>query len=641
MKKQLSFFTFFLVATLGINAQTILFQENFESHPLTTFVHSYDNAAIPNESLECGKTSVGTASFFNSTNMNFKEEENNTVFLGVNAEEPCGGYYNTDVKVENVDLSGVDELYFQCRYFMTSPLDWGSNVLKITLKKDALIHEISTEFTVEDAWTDVALALPNTFIQEGVSIEINIGGEGVAIDNISIADEILTVEEEEEETDDSVLFQEDFETFPLTTFVHSYDNSEIPNEGLACGKASVGTATYFNSTNLDFKPEENNSIFLGVNTEEPCGGYYNTDVKVENVDLSGVDELYFQCRYFMTSPLDWGSNILTVTFKKDALVHEISSEFTVEDAWTDLELALPNTLIQEGVTIEIKIGGEGVAIDNISIVDEIEEEEEEEEEETDDSILFQEDFETFPLTTFVHSYDNAAVPNENLECGKASVGTTTYFNSTSLDFKNDENDSVFLGINTEEPCGGIYDTKVKVENVDLSGVDELFFQCRYFMTSPLDWGETAIKVTFKKDALVHEITSEFSEEDAWTDLEVALPNTFIQEGVTIEIEMKGEGVALDDLFVTKEAKTDGELSIDQNVLEMVKIYPNPTENSINIQHKNKISEISVYDLNGTLLKSEMNTKDGKVSFENYSKGFYIVKVKDEKGNLFIQKVLKK
>ncbi|WP_196895383.1 T9SS type A sorting domain-containing protein [Aureivirga marina] len=369
MKKQLHLFTLFILSTIGLNAQTILFQENFESAPITSMVHSYDNSEIPTDNLTCGKSSIGTTAFFNSTDLDFKNAENSTVFLGINTHDPCGGIYSTDLKAENLDLSGVSQLYFQCRYFISTPKDWGPSTIEFKFTKGSTTHEITSEFTVEDAWTNMSVALPTSLIQEDVKMEIKLGGEGIAIDDIYLADEVITVDPVD---NPSILFEEDFETFPLTSsFVHSYDGAEIPQNNLECGKASVGDATYFNSTNLDFLESENDSDYLGINTEEPCGGFYNTNVKVENVDLSGVSELFFQCRYFLTSPLDWGDTSLKVTFSKGTTTHVIESEFSVEDKWTNMSVALPAALIQEDVKIEIRLEGEGVAIDDIFVADEV------------------------------------------------------------------------------------------------------------------------------------------------------------------------------------------------------------------------------------------------------------------------------
>jgi len=75
------------------------------------------------------------------------------------------------------------------------------------------------------------------------------------------------------------------------------------------------------------------------------------------------------------------------------------------------------------------------------------------------------------------------------------------------------------------------------------------------------------------------------------------------------------------------------------------IFPNPTEGYINIEF-NKINTnflIEIYDVQSRLLMSKkMNTHRNIIDISALSEGFYILKIKDNKGDIFtIEKILKK
>ena len=60
------------------------------------------------------------------------------------------------------------------------------------------------------------------------------------------------------------------------------------------------------------------------------------------------------------------------------------------------------------------------------------------------------------------------------------------------------------------------------------------------------------------------------------------------------------------------------------------LYPNPTSDILNIETKQTISKIEIFDLSGKLLKSE-NGKDKKVSVSQLNKGMYLIKLYTENG----------
>lgn len=69
--------------------------------------------------------------------------------------------------------------------------------------------------------------------------------------------------------------------------------------------------------------------------------------------------------------------------------------------------------------------------------------------------------------------------------------------------------------------------------------------------------------------------------------------------------------------------------IDAIYNNKVKVYPNPVKQVLNINTNEKIKQINVYSLTGTLLNT-VNTNDS-VSFKSYATGLYVVKVETSEG----------
>ncbi|MFH2096251.1 MAG: T9SS type A sorting domain-containing protein [Bacteroidota bacterium] len=165
-------------------------------------------------------------------------------------------------------------------------------------------------------------------------------------------------------------------------------------------------------------------------------------------------------------------------------------------------------------------------------------------------VLFGEDFETSPVTSIVNGY-TGVLPDGPPPCSQASRGTTVDFNSTSIDFQNSQNPGYFMGANPESPCGGYYNANLESDTLDFSGYDSLVFKCRYFKSTTLGWGPSALIITFDNLSDTYTIETEFTTTDNWDSIEVVLPATMISPNVVILINMGGgEGAALDDIFIT-------------------------------------------------------------------------------------------
>ena len=72
------------------------------------------------------------------------------------------------------------------------------------------------------------------------------------------------------------------------------------------------------------------------------------------------------------------------------------------------------------------------------------------------------------------------------------------------------------------------------------------------------------------------------------------------------------------------------LETNENIKFDFKIFPNPTSDILNIEPKQTISKIEIFDLSGKLVKSESG-KDKKISVSNLTKGMYLIKIYTENG----------
>lgn len=58
----------------------------------------------------------------------------------------------------------------------------------------------------------------------------------------------------------------------------------------------------------------------------------------------------------------------------------------------------------------------------------------------------------------------------------------------------------------------------------------------------------------------------------------------------------------------------------------IKIYPNPTANYLNIETKDNIDEINLYNNNGQLIKIHLNPTKS-INLSKYPKGIYYIRIK--------------
>ena len=76
------------------------------------------------------------------------------------------------------------------------------------------------------------------------------------------------------------------------------------------------------------------------------------------------------------------------------------------------------------------------------------------------------------------------------------------------------------------------------------------------------------------------------------------------------------------------------VGINESVINKVSIYPNPTSDVLNIStNSNELSELTIKDISGKIVLSQRFNTKVTISTENYSKGVYIIDVKNNLGTV--------
>jgi hypothetical protein len=76
------------------------------------------------------------------------------------------------------------------------------------------------------------------------------------------------------------------------------------------------------------------------------------------------------------------------------------------------------------------------------------------------------------------------------------------------------------------------------------------------------------------------------------------------------------------------------VGINENVANKVSIYPNPTSDVLNIStNSNDLSELTVKDISGKIVLSQKFNTKITINIENYSKGIYLIDVKNNLGTV--------
>ena len=89
--------------------------------------------------------------------------------------------------------------------------------------------------------------------------------------------------------------------------------------------------------------------------------------------------------------------------------------------------------------------------------------------------------------------------------------------------------------------------------------------------------------------------------------------------------------------VTRTVNVDSNLSINDNIKNNLKIYPNPTKNSWKISASIIIESIEIYDIVGRkVLAINPKSKDYEINCTSFSNGVYILVLNNKKVSKLIK-----
>ena len=84
------------------------------------------------------------------------------------------------------------------------------------------------------------------------------------------------------------------------------------------------------------------------------------------------------------------------------------------------------------------------------------------------------------------------------------------------------------------------------------------------------------------------------------------------------------------------------LSVTEEQIIKIRLYPNPTEDFIKIQSAENIKSIYIYNITGQIIKKleGLNSKDIKIDVKNFTKGLYFFKFSSNKGTMVKRVIIK-
>ncbi|WP_435134540.1 choice-of-anchor J domain-containing protein [Formosa sp. A9] len=124
----------------------------------------------------------------------------------------------------------------------------------------------------------------------------------------------------------------------------------------------------------------------------------------------------------------------------------------------------------------------------------------------------------------------------------------------------------------------------------------------------------------------------------WQDVEVNLENYTGDDTFLVIKYVKPTGKTRAVLIDEFSYEVNESLSIAQPEFESLKLYPNPTQNILNVAGA-KINSVSIYTINGQKINATLN--NNQVDVSNLQSGFYFLEMTTENGAVGRQKFIKK
>ena len=228
---------------------------------------------------------------------------------------------------------------------------------------------------------------------------------------------------------------------------------------------------------------------------------------------------------------------------------------------------------------------------------------------------------------YTQSFDSATMPADWTIINGGDPGTwetwNTYLASVDID---PHSGSHFLGLEYGSTAHDDYAVSPAI--VVTAGVsDKLSFWSKNGGNGLAEEFDIKISTTTPTAAaLTNTLASAVKPPTTWTQYTYDLTQ-FVGQTIYIAFYSSTEDVwfvGIDDFEISSNL-----LSVSEAKLKTVSMYPNPVIDVLNIESKNKITEINVYDFTGRLQKNEkVNSENAKVNLTELKTGTYLVKIKD-------------
>ncbi|REG93031.1 T9SS-dependent choice-of-anchor J family protein [Flavobacterium aquicola] len=172
-------------------------------------------------------------------------------------------------------------------------------------------------------------------------------------------------------------------------------------------------------------------------------------------------------------------------------------------------------------------------------------------------------------------------------------------------------------------------TKLNMK-VDARNAQTLFMQFDLKQTYNQNSNESIFRVLINGKIIGNEVQPISNDADEFATLKYDLTP---YAGTEIRISLQhigkseyGDNAYLDNLVFSPTAT----LSIAENELENLKYYPNPVENTLNIESNSVISKVEVYSTNGqSIFESKFSKPNVSIDFKKYTTGVYLINVTNE------------
>ncbi|WP_370899880.1 T9SS type A sorting domain-containing protein [Chryseobacterium gossypii] len=229
---------------------------------------------------------------------------------------------------------------------------------------------------------------------------------------------------------------------------------------------------------------------------------------------------------------------------------------------------------------------------------------------------------------YTQSFDSATMPADWTIINGGDPGTwetwTTYDAYTTID---PHSGSHYLGL--EYGSSAHDDYAVSPAIVVSAGVsDKLTFWSKNGGSGLAEEFDIKISTTTPTVAgLTNTLASAVSPPTTWTQYTYDL-TPYVGQTIYIAFYSSTEDIwfiGIDDFEISGSM-----LGVSEAKQKTVSMYPNPVIDILNIDSKNKMSEINIYDMSGRLQKQEkINSENAKINLTELRTGSYIVRIKDE------------